>query len=174
MYYDFYLSHGGPGSGRYPLGSGDRPYQHKGWLAKRRQKKIQQKAAKIAQERKRQQEEAARREFELEANRQRALSSGNAAQILQYQGRLSNAELKAAVERLGYEKSLRAYVQEDMASGMKNFDRLMGKVKTYNGWVNTGIEVWNNVAAIYNAVDPEANFRKVNKGNDGGGGSKKK
>lgn len=34
-----WLAHGGPGSGRYELGSGDRPYQHIGWRIGSKRKK---------------------------------------------------------------------------------------------------------------------------------------
>lgn len=35
-----WLSHGGPGSGRYPEGSGDRPYQHRGFSFRRKKRTV--------------------------------------------------------------------------------------------------------------------------------------
>ena len=40
----YYISHGGPGSGRYPLGSGERPYQkYEGRFGTRRSHEIKKK-----------------------------------------------------------------------------------------------------------------------------------
>jgi hypothetical protein len=42
----YYISHGGPGSGRYPLGSGERPYQkYEGRFGTRRSHEIKKKAS---------------------------------------------------------------------------------------------------------------------------------
>lgn len=177
MAYNNPIIHGGPGSGRYPLGSGDRPYQHRGgFLSRRRQRKLE---AKMAQARKRAaaQKEAQQRaqmtEEQQKAAREmakrRAIVSGRSTDVLKFQGELSNAELQAAVQRLESERKLRTYAQDELDAGMKRFDHFMGKVGTYTRWVNTGIDAWNNFAAIYNTVNPDAGMRSINRG---GGGKK--
>lgn len=174
VYYDPII-HGGPGSGRYPLGSGDRPYQHRGgvggFLARRRQRKMEAKMAqamKRAAAQKVEKERAQMTEEQLIAAREmakkRAITSGNATDVLRFRGGISNPELEIAVRRLELERRLQTYAMDELDAGVKRFDHFMNNVKTYSNWVNTGIDVWNNFAAIYNTMNPDGGVRSVNKG----------
>lgn len=168
MYYDFYICHGGPGSGRYPLGSGDRPYQHKrlGFFARRRMKKQLKNIANDAKQNRKIMSEKDMKEAraEMEVRKQRAIQSGTASEILRFQGQLTNKELQDAYNRIDYERKLTSFAQDEMDAKIKKFNHFMGNVKTYTNWVDTGISAWNDFAAIYNTINPESKLRSVNKG----------
>lgn len=172
MVYNNPIIHGGPGSGRYPLGSGDRPYQHRGgFLSRRRQRKLE---AKMAQARKRAMAKRSVEERQLmneaqnrisqEEAKQRALSGGKAMDVLRFQGNLTNAELSSAVSRLESERRLKAMAKEEMEYGMRRFDDFMTKVGTYTKWVDTGINAWNDFAAIYNAFSEYGGMNSILRG----------
>ncbi len=181
---DFYfLSHGGPGSGRYPLGSGERPYQKfeksrsrpsgiSNYIKARRAKKAE------AEQQKRNAEEARRREREEEQKRQhdtdkeRVLRRGTATEVLRYQGELTNQELQNACNRLNLEGQLRGMSQKEIKTAIDKFDGVMKTIKTGTEWVKIGTDTYNTIAAIYNATSSgkENPLTIVSKG----GGEKKK
>lgn len=143
--YYYYLMHGGPGSGRYPLGSGNRPYQkyetskRKGSLLrteKRVEKKVQKQKDKELKER---------------ANKERILREGTAAEVMKYQGKITNQELQNAFTRLNLESQIR-----NISRNESLINRLMRNIKTDTEWVKTGIDAYNTIASIYNFINPDA------------------
>lgn len=80
--YNYYLYHGGIGSGRYPLGSGERPYQHRGGFFKKARK--QQHPTRILND----------NEKEL------LINSGNVIEVNKYKHQLSTQELGRAIDRI--------------------------------------------------------------------------
>lgn len=164
MSYGLYLSHGGPGSGRYPLGSGERPYQKfegsgsrssrgiGGWI---RQRKMKKQLAKEQKERNEQLRKAmleAQEKHRLEIDKDRVLREGTALEVLRYQGKISNAELQSAVNRLNLESQLKGYAEKEVKSAMQKIDDVMQKVKTATDWAKIGTETYNTFAVIYNAT----------------------
>lgn len=160
----YYLSHGGPGSGRYPLGSGERPYQKfegsggrrrgiSGYISARRDKKI----AKISKKSKI--DEARRKETEAEvkrrhdADKERVLREGTATDVLRYKGELTNQELQNAYTRLNLESSLASLSQKGIKSSMDKINSIMKNVKTGTEWIKIGTDAYNLIASIYNATD---------------------
>lgn len=178
----YYLAHGGPGSGRYPLGSGERPYQkyegsgkRKGGLtgyirerkAKKEEARVQQ--ARNAELKKRLEEEQEKRR--LEADKERVLREGTATEVMRYQGQLSNQELQNAFTRLNLESQLRNLSEKEMKSAMDKIDGIMKTVKTGTEWAKIGTDTYNTIAAIYNAT-PEGQKKPLTLVS-GGGGKKK-
>lgn len=159
----YYLSHGGPGSGRYPLGSGDRPFQKfegsngkgggiRGYIQSRRAKKLEAKEQKARNEelRKRMEEEQKRRQHELD--KERVLKKGSAIEVARYQGELTNQELQNVVTRLNLESQLSGYVQKETKTAVDKVDNIMKTVKTGTEWAKIGTDTYNTIAAIYNAT----------------------
>lgn len=188
LYYN-YISHGGPGSGRYPLGSGDRPYQKfeksrggggiSGYIQSRKAKKLEselEKRNKAAAKKKEEEQEKLRK---LNEERDKLLKSGKASDVLKYQGMWTNSELSQVVSRLGYEKSLRDYSQSEIQSNMAKVDKIMNNLKTVNNWASIGTDTYNLMASIYNATPqgrqkPLTPVQKPQQGGGGGQPGKKK
>lgn len=104
-YWDDYLVHGGPGSGRYPKGSGERPRAIRGiGVFKRRSAKKQAvaNAKKAAEdEKKRQKDEIGKMDsVTLSSHVKKAKQSGDINQIKMYQEHMTNHELRDALDRI--------------------------------------------------------------------------
>lgn len=157
----YYLSHSGVQgkSGRYPLGSGDRPYQRlerarrPGFFARRkeakRQKELLEKKKKLLEENRKKQEEAAR----LKADKERVLREGTATEVRQYLGELSNQELAQAVERIQWMKRLDTFTEAEAkkAAGKSTFeqvDQFMTNLGKVNKWGETAINSYKNAKVI--------------------------
>ena len=93
------------GSGRYPLGSGDRPNQR--WVAFGSKSRAGEKS---------------------EADKQRAIKSGTARDVLRYKGELTNKELQDAVNRLRLEKQLEEINHETINKGKRTAAQFLGKI----------------------------------------------
>lgn len=180
----YYLSHGGPGSGRYPLGSGDRPYQKfeggrkksggiLGYIKSRKAKKMEEQKQKMRNEElhKRMEEEQKKRQHD--ADKERVLREGTATEVLKYQGELSNQELQNAYTRLNLEHNLRGLSQKEMKSAMDKVDNIMKNIKTGTEWAKIGTDTYNTFASIYNAT-PEGQLKPLILVGKGDGGGKKK
>lgn len=179
----FYFAHGGPGSGRYPLGSGERPYQKfeksrsrgggiSGYIRSRREKKAankQQKSEIESERRKNEEEKEARRKA---ADKERVLREGTATEVMRYQGELTNQELQNAFTRLNLESNIRALSQKEMKSAMDQVDSIMKKVKMGTEWVRIGTDAYNSIAAIYNTTSEGQNNPLTLVRRDGGGGQR--
>ncbi len=157
----YYLVHGGPGSGRYPLGSGERPYQKfegsrgrssdgiSGYIRARKAKK--QEAERIKQENEiRAAEEAKRRH---DAVKDKVLRSGKASEVLEYQGELTNQELLDVVNRFKYEATIKEMASKETKTALKKIDDVMKTVQTGTNWIKIGTDTYNALAVIYNATE---------------------
>ena len=161
---NYYLAHGGPGSGRYPLGSGDRPYQKYensrkkrggiiGYIQERKAKKEEAKIQKARHEEIQRQLEAEREKRRLEADKERVLRKGSAAEVMRYQGLLTNKELQDVYNRLDWESKIRGLSKKEIETNMEKVDRLMKNVQTGTNWLKISSDTYNTIAAIYNATD---------------------
>ena len=94
-------------SGRYPWGSGKRPYQSTGGVLKNFKKNRARKAAvKKAQETRKANAEKALQKKNEEAEKNRVLKEGSASDILKYKGKLTNEQMSEAIRRLELEQRL--------------------------------------------------------------------
>lgn len=180
----YYLSHGGPGSGRYPWGSGDRPYQRlekskqrsrgiMSYIKSKKVQKVEEQLQKDMTEARRRAAAEEERKQRLEADKERVLRSGTAAEVLQYKGMLTNKELQDAYTRIDWEKKLSSVAASEIQTNMQKMDKAMSNLKTINNWGSTLTDSYNLMAAVYNATkegkkDPWPEIKK------GGGGEKKK
>lgn len=149
----YYLAHGGPGSGRYPLGSGDRPYQK--FEGSRRKKSsgiseyisVKRKEAKLAKEIKR------RQEIEKHnADKDRVLRSGTAKEVSRYKGELSRNELQDAYNRLNLEKKISEMGSTEILDNQKLINNILNNVTKTAGWVAEGAVSYNILASVYNSM----------------------
>lgn len=180
-----YLAHGGPGSGRYPLGSGDRPYQKfegsgrkssggiSGYIRSRKAKKAETQKQKAAEEEKKRKLEEAREQQRLDADKERVLRSGTAQEVLKYQGRLTNQELNAAAERIRLENQLSSYSEKEIKTALDKMKKVQAYTNVGSALAKDGIELWNSFVAVYNAT-PRGQKDPLTIVSKGGGGSDKK
>lgn len=179
----YYLSHGGPGSGRYPLGSGERPYQKyegtgrrgsgiSGYIQSRRAKRVEEKQQKQRNEELRKRSEEEQRKKQHDNDKERVLRKGTATEVLRYQGELTNQELQSAFTRLNLEANLRNLSQKEIKTTMNKIDEIMKTVKTGTEWAKIGTDTYNTFAAIYNAT-PEGQKKPLTLVSKGDSGKKK-
>lgn len=143
----YYLSHGGPGSGRYPLGSGDRPYQKfegsekksKGIFRFMKSKKLKKGSSNEPEE-----DENTRKE--------RVLKSGSASEVLKYRGKLTDQELMRATNRLRLENQLKDYSQKEIKSGLDTLKKIQAYSNVAAALSKDSIELWNAFASFYNTT----------------------
>jgi hypothetical protein len=140
-------------------------------------------------------ERKAKEDAEFEANKERVLSSGTAAEIIKYRGRFTTQELETAKKRLDAENNIKRLAEAEAAE-LKNLEQAkidegIAKTKTAITKLNQGIEAaqgaakaWNMFANTFNAFsggDLPTISTEITKGsnkkNDGDGnkndGSKK-
>lgn len=135
-------------SGRYPYGSGDRPYQSSGGLKGlfRRNKDSSKVLRKGTVS-----DPLIERQKHI-ANKANVLKGGRASEVLKYRGELTNRELQEVCQRFEYEKKLQAYAQSEVNDAMKKVDIMMKNLKTFNEWASIGTDTYNMMASVYNAT----------------------
>lgn len=161
-------------SGRYPYGSGERPFQsnpQKGKVVKKgsptnltKQQQDRRKAQLAAIERQ-------RREQAFAEEKAKILKSGKASDVMKYKGEWTNNELNDAYRRLQLERDIGAMAASEKVTKVQKFDRIMRGVKVGTEWADVGIAAYNDFAAIWNATPAgrKDSLTLINKG----GGKKK-
>lgn len=141
-------------SGRYPFGSGSRPYQSmkKGISGLVQKHKKKQQIKKRNENLKKAREKAAENR-RLAADKDRVLKSGTAREVMRYKGKLTNDELRNAVTRLNLEKQLKEYASNEVKSNMQKIDQAMKSAKQVGEWAKTGTDLYNQMARIYNSTE---------------------
>lgn len=157
-------------SGRYPWGSGDRPYQSGGGFRTRRKMKKAQKAYERLQKDQKYQQALTEK---YARNRERIVKRGTPHQVEQLHKRigLTNQELQEATNRFRLEDDLQKALSKTQKSAFDRMDSAMDKVGKINNWTTNTIQLWNNMASLYNTTEQGSQnpMKKINTG----GGKKK-
>lgn len=159
----YYLAHGGPGSGRYPLGSGERPYQKfegsrrksggiSGYIKSRKAKKAEEQAQKQRNEELKKRLEEEQRKRQHDADKERVLREGTATEVMKYQGELTNKELAEVADRLRLERQISGYGADETKKALDKLKTLQSYTNVGSALAKDGIEIWNSFASIYNAT----------------------
>lgn len=144
-------------SGRYPYGSGDRPYQSTGGQKRgirgaiqRRKDKKNAKAAELL-EREAEKQEKIKRAYE--GKREEILRKGTAADVLRLHEKvtLTTQEIQTALNRINWETQLRNAVLKEQDASFDKVDRLVKKAGKMSDWGDVGIKIWDQIASVYNA-----------------------
>ena len=131
-------------SGRYPWGSGDRPYQGDGISAPKKHGLLSfRKKEKKASKQEIDLDKLSSAEYE-KAKRQ-ALKTGNATEILRFKGDLTTKEMQDAVDRIRLERNLADFSQKERDDGWNAVNNAMKKVGDVKNWTKTGIEIVNMI-----------------------------
>jgi len=91
----------------------------------------------------------------FEEAKQKALTSGNATDVLKFQGHLTNKELQDAYNRINSERLLKDISAKETAKGKSIVDRV---IDTTDRWRERGEKVsriWNFAAKIHNSLVDE-------------------
>ena len=140
-------------SGRYPYGSGDRPFQGEGDAGVRKRKTLRQ-AVKDYRTKKHRQKAAAKardaKKTKAEEDAKRASNMRNPAWLKRHFNELSNEEVKSATERLRIENELRSQSIRKINAGKEWIDMVIGYGKT-------GLDAYNTVTGIAEVIDKERN-----------------
>lgn len=142
----------GPGSGRYPLGSGKRPYQNAGPGEQRRARKMGlfgRKKKTLPDEPK----ESEKEEEKLtDEEKKRIIDEGDIRAAYKNKRSLTNADIEAVILRYNKEKSL-ADLMPKKKKGIdflvKSTDVLDKSVK----FANASINAWNTIARVNNSLN---------------------
>lgn len=129
MYNEYdYLAHYGikRRSGRYPWGSGERPYQGDDITASKQRSPSKKAATKTMSKE------------EYEEAKQKAIKSGKASEVAKFKDDLTNKEFNDALNRIQMEEKLSSYSEKEAHKGYYAIDRAMKKVGRVVGWSATG------------------------------------
>lgn len=144
-------------SGRYPYGSGDRPYQRSGGISgyiKRKKAAKQEKAAlKKREEQMKKAKEAAEAQRKHIADKERVLREGTASEVLQYKNELTNQELSNALNRIRWMNDLERIAKSEVDDGFDKIDAVMKKVGKINDWTSIGLNSYKNVDQILKIIE---------------------
>lgn len=138
---------------------GVRRYQNKdGSLTKagqRRQQKLREEALEKARQAK-----AAKKQHE--ADKQTAIRSGSAKDVLKFKGELTPQEMQSAMNRIRWEQDMKSIAAKDVADGKSKTDKFFGGVDKATTNVNTALKAYNTFANIFNAFsDRDVSLPKV-------------
>ncbi len=117
-------------SGRYPYGSGDRPYQDS---------EVPKKKKRIFG-RKKEEQQAKEKVKQLSKNeKENLLREGTASDVLKYKNQLSNDELVRALNRIKTTESLKTYSRIQADEVWRRVDSVINKVGKVTSWAQTGV-----------------------------------
>lgn len=153
----------------YPLDASDHSASEKkaGWrkslstaIKDHKKKKQRQKAlakARVART-ENLKKEAERQKYEEE--KEKALKSGKASEILKYKGDLTNEQLQRAVGRLDWERRLNEISAKEVQTGWDKMDDIMNKVGKVTDYVNKGINAYNAIDRVRKIFDDREKEQK--------------
>lgn len=149
-----------------PDGSKKTHKERKEAVKKDKQRKKALDKARKARDEKQKQEKL---EKEFNEKKTKILKSGKASEVAKYKGQMSNQELSEALNRIRWEADLDRMANAETKSGFDKIDSYMNKARTVKNWVDTGMDVYDTFATLYNFShpdDPKRYMKKKNKGKD--------
>lgn len=146
----------------YPLDAKDHSAAEKkaGWMKslsgavkdhkrKKKQAKALEKARQVRAEKK-----------AYEDEKQKALKSGKASEILKFKGDLTNQELQSAVARLDWEKRLGEISAKEQKTNWDKMDDLMNKVGKVTDYVNKTANAYDAIKRVTKIFDGDKDKQK--------------
>lgn len=94
---------------------------------------------------------------EFEARKQKALKSGTAKEVLEFQGKLTNQELNDAITRINSETRLKELATIKKQTSSDVMKSVSEKIERATDVASKGINAWNTAAKIINSLT-EANM----------------
>lgn len=181
-----YLEHYGTKghSGRYPLGSGERPYQDYGGLSPRASKKAKkayekqkaktekkQKTEADKEEKKKEKEEEDKRKEENKLKKERTEILRNPDKLYKERYnekyKFTDEEIQKSLQNFDWDKRIHEYKMDQLQRPQRFLDN------SYK-YLTTAMKYWNFGAGVANAVNPDLDLRKIDIGASSSNQSKKK
>ena len=88
---------------------------------------------------------------DYEAQKQQAIKSGSASELLKYKGDLTRTEMESAVARIRWEQELKRVSEQDVKAGSNAADKVFDSVGKVNDYAKKTIQLYNTAANVYNA-----------------------
>lgn len=161
--YDLYHTGVKRRSGRYPWGSGARPYQSmegrssrksiSSFIRDQRSKKQQAAIEKMRENAKQKAMAEAEAKRQHDADKERVVREGRASEVLKYQGELTNDQLREIRDRIKLENELRSLSDKEYESTMDKINDFSKGLKLSAELIKNGADLWNGLAGIWNATE---------------------
>lgn len=87
-----------------------------------------------------------------EKNKQQAIKSGSAKDVLKYKGDLTQQEMRTAIERIRWEQDMQSIASKEVSAGKAKADKFFNSVETITGYADKAAKAWNMAANVYNAI----------------------
>ncbi len=98
---------------------------------------------------------------QYEAEKQRAIRSGDRATVERWRSRLDNTEYRAAVDRLKLDYDLQNAGKEKMQSGWDKLADVVSKANTTISLVQTGLNAYDIVRKVNNTFNDNFKLREI-------------
>lgn len=118
----------------------------------RKQKKALEKARKAKHDKAEAAKKAKQEQEDFEKNKQKAIESGSAADVLKYKGKLTQQELQTAFNRLNLERSIADINTRDNANRKSRIEKITDRLQKAKTLADKGIDAWNVTAKILNST----------------------
>lgn len=168
---EYYLIHSGRsklngakvGSGRYPLGSGARPYQDYPSRQKltRKQKKVVKLKAK---------QEAVERKKLTDEEKRDIIERGDVKNAFKNVDDFSNEDIDAVIKRWDAKNKLSSYAMKGVKTGKQKFDELTNNLDRFQKFGNNATKVYDVIAKTINTFGGTT-LPLINNNGGGGGGN---
>lgn len=167
-YYSNYISHHGIQGQEWGVKNGP-PYPIEDGKHSKKEKKFKNKGENKKEEKKKTKEQEA-----YEEAKSKAIKSGNLDEIEKYAEDMTVEELNSALKKYRLMNELKN--ERPSKDAYKTIDDTVKKVRTVNGWADTGIKLYNTIAGVNNAfnsrempvirTNPNQNKKNKNRNND--------
>lgn len=92
---------------------------------------------------------------EFEKNRQNALKTGSAKEVLKYKNFSTQKELQDALNRIDLERRLNEAAAKEVPQGKKLIDKVIDTADTWRARGEKVKTIWNFIASVHNSFVPE-------------------
>lgn len=86
-----------------------------------------------------------------EAEKQKALKSGSASDVLKFKGNLTPQEMQASLSRIQWERSMKGIADKDIAESREVTNKYVNTLNKVTDVISTTSKAYNTVANVYNA-----------------------
>lgn len=88
---------------------------------------------------------------DYEAQKQKALKSGSAQDVLKFKGELTQQEMQSAITRIRWEQDMKSLSDKELAVGKSKADKFFDGMDKAVNYTTTAAKAYNTFANIYNA-----------------------
>lgn len=105
---------------------------------------------------------------QYEEDKQKALKSGSAKDLLKYKGDLTQQEMDTAFRRIQWEQNMKSISDREVATGKTKAQKFFDKVDKATGYAQTGFKAYNTIANLVNAFNTNKLLPKIEVDNQKG------